>query len=159
MFIPFYHINSLRSTWSSKILERTFSVGTANVVFFKTCNWYSYLKEWRACLLKDEGDGWNHKVACFANYIGINDWQHRYIRSRYYYVCRIKQGRKTRVLWGNTRYHRMCNVIAEIVITEFELHIRTAQIQLPVTSIYEHIRKVVIAGIKTEQRSCLNYGS
>lgn len=53
---------------------------------------------------------------------------------------------------GKYSVHRMCNVIAVVVITEFEMYIRTAQIQLPVTSIYEHLREVAISGIKTDQK-------
>jgi hypothetical protein len=33
------------------------------------------------------------------NYIGMDDWHCRYIRSCCTYVCRIKQGRKTHALW------------------------------------------------------------
>ena len=37
-----------------------------------------------------------------------------YIRGRRSYVRRIKQGRKTRALWGISWYHRMYNVITEV---------------------------------------------
>ena len=48
------------------------------------------------------------------SYFGKDDWQCRYIRGRCSCVCRTKQGRKTRVLWGISWYHRMNNAIAEV---------------------------------------------
>jgi len=39
------------------------------------------------------------------NHIGIDDWQCRYIRVRCSYVSRIKQGTKTRYLWGTSWYY------------------------------------------------------
>ena len=48
------------------------------------------------------------------NYNGTDDWQCLYIRGTYSYVCRTKQGKKTRALWGTIWYHRMHNAIAEV---------------------------------------------
>jgi hypothetical protein len=36
----------------------------------------------------------------FKNYTGKDDWQCRYMSGRCSYVCRIRQGRKTRTLWA-----------------------------------------------------------
>jgi hypothetical protein len=40
------------------------------------------------------------------NYIGMDDWHCRYIRSCCTYVCRIRQGRKTHALWEVSRLTR-----------------------------------------------------
>jgi hypothetical protein len=49
-----------------------------------------------------------------ANHTGTDEWQCRYIRDKCSYVCRTKQGRKTRALWGISWYHRVYNVTAEV---------------------------------------------
>ena len=52
------------------------------------------------------GDGRILKIIyLLENYSGTDDWQCRYIRGRSFRVCRIKHGRKTRVLWGISWYH------------------------------------------------------
>jgi len=39
-----------------------------------------------------------------------NRWQAMsFIRGRWYCVCRTKQGRKLRALWGISWYSKMCN--------------------------------------------------
>ena len=49
------------------------------------------------------GDGKILRIAyCLENCIGTGDWQCRYIRGRCSYICRIKRGRITRVLWRET---------------------------------------------------------
>ena len=61
------------------------------------------------------GDGRNLlTIYLLENYNGTDDWQCRYIRGTYFYACRTKQGKKTRVLWGNIWYHRMHNAITEV---------------------------------------------
>jgi len=61
------------------------------------------------------GGGWILKKASFLeNYIGTDYFQLCYIRGRRCYVCRTKQGRKTRALWGISWYIRICNVIAQV---------------------------------------------
>jgi hypothetical protein len=73
-----------------------------------------------------QGGGWILRKACFLNnYIGTNDEQCRYIIGRCRYVCRTKQGWKTRALWGNSWYYWICDILisrcstTEVVITEF----------------------------------------
>jgi hypothetical protein len=50
--------------------------------------------------------------------LGKLDWCRRltcrYIRVKYSYVCRTKQGTKTRTLWGISWIRRMCNIIDEM---------------------------------------------
>jgi hypothetical protein len=47
------------------------------------------------------GDGRFLKIGyLLGNYSGVDDWQCRYIRGRYYSVYRTKYGRKSRVFWG-----------------------------------------------------------
>lgn len=52
------------------------------------------------------GDGRILKIVYFLeNCIGNDAWQYRYIRGICSYVCRSKQGRKTRALLGISWYH------------------------------------------------------
>jgi len=48
------------------------------------------------------------------NYTGKDDWRCCCIRGTCPYVCRTKQGRKTRVLWGSILYDGMYNVTNEV---------------------------------------------
>jgi len=45
----------------------------------------------------------------FENYIGMDDWQCHYIQDRCSCVCRTKESRKTRALWGISWHQRMYN--------------------------------------------------
>jgi hypothetical protein len=47
------------------------------------------------------------------NHNGYNGQQCR-IRGRCFYVCRTKQGRKTRTLWVISLYYKMHNATAEV---------------------------------------------
>jgi hypothetical protein len=49
------------------------------------------------------------KLAYFENYIGLDDWQCRYIQDRCCYVCRTKESRKTRAFWGISWHQKMYN--------------------------------------------------
>jgi len=48
------------------------------------------------------------------NYTGSDDWQCCCILGTCSYMCRTKQGRTTRALWGSSPYHGMSSVINEV---------------------------------------------
>jgi hypothetical protein len=74
---------------------------------------FMYLPESVECLCSQgQGDGWSLTLAyILENYIGEDNWQCRYIWSRWSYACRTKQGRKTRAVrrisWYQRRYTAM----------------------------------------------------
>ena len=46
--------------------------------------------------------------------ITLDEWQCRYTRGRRSRVCRTKRGKKIRVLWAISWYHRMYNFLDEV---------------------------------------------
>ena len=79
---------------------------------FQAWKLYGSVKELVSLPSQGQEGGWILRIAYFLeSYIGTYDWKCHNIRGRCPYVCRTKNGRKTRAFWGISWLHWIYSVV------------------------------------------------